>query len=122
MESDMRRNTDRRILLLGLVLLILMIGSVQANIKLCGDKLPEALSRICVYGFNAMTKRTLDNPMNFNYIDGYNDNLLLARMFGESAGQMLKTRRLREGVFDECCLKSCRMEELMRYCASKPRT
>lgn len=53
------RCQDRRILLPSLLLLILMIGGVQATMKLCGRKLPETLSKLCVYGFNAMTKRTL---------------------------------------------------------------
>ncbi|XP_052846679.1 probable insulin-like peptide 3 [Drosophila gunungcola] len=116
-------NPERRILLHGLILLLLMIGSVQASMKLCGSQLPEALSQFCIYGFNAMTKRTsVADPINLNLIEGFEDSVLLARMFGESAGQMLKTRRLRNGVFDECCLKPCRVEELLRYCAPKPKT
>ncbi|XP_016966431.1 probable insulin-like peptide 3 [Drosophila biarmipes] len=123
----MWRNRERRFLLPSLLLLILMIGSVQASMKLCGSKLPEALSRLCVYGFNAMTKRTFD-PMNFNLVEagsldlGFDDRSLLERLFLDGSAQMLKTRRLREGVFDECCLKSCSMDELLRYCASKPKT
>ncbi|KAI8040349.1 hypothetical protein M5D96_006289 [Drosophila gunungcola] len=93
-------NPERRILLHGLILLLLMIGSVQASMKLCG----------------------IADPINLNLIEGFEDSVLLARMFGESAGQMLKTRRLRNGVFDECCLKPCRVEELLRYCAPKPKT
>nr|XP_017015855.2 probable insulin-like peptide 3 [Drosophila takahashii] len=127
MGSEMGRNRDTRILLPSLLLLVLMIGSAQCAMKLCGGKLPEALSRICVYGFNAMTKRTLD-PDNFNLIEaaplglGFEDGSLLERLLVESSAQMLKTRRLREGVFDECCLKSCSMDELLRYCAPKPKT
>nr|AAY54822.1 IP05494p [Drosophila melanogaster] len=129
------RCQDRRILLPSLLLLILMIGGVQATMKLCGRKLPETLSKLCVYGFklpetlsklcvygfNAMTKRTLD-PVNFNQIDGFEDRSLLERLLSDSSVQMLKTRRLRDGVFDECCLKSCTMDEVLRYCAAKPRT
>ncbi|XP_017040461.1 probable insulin-like peptide 3 [Drosophila ficusphila] len=122
----MRVNQDRRMLIHGLVLLILMIGSVQATMKLCGSNLPEALSKLCLYGFNTMTKRKLD-PMNYNLIGegqldlGFDDRSLLERMLTESSVQLLKTRRLREGVFDECCLKSCTMDELLTYCA-KPKT
>ncbi|EDW40930.1 probable insulin-like peptide 3 [Drosophila sechellia] len=115
------RCQGRRILLPSLLLLILMIGGVQATMKLCGRKLPETLSKLCVYGFNAMTKRTLD-AVNFNLIDGFEDRSLLERLLSDSSVQMLKTRRLRDGVFDECCLKSCTMDEVLRYCAAKPRT
>ncbi|XP_017133901.1 probable insulin-like peptide 3 [Drosophila elegans] len=116
-------NPERRILLHSLILLLLMSGSVQASMKFCGSKLTEALSQLCVHGFNAMIKRTsVVDPMDLNLIEGFEDSVLLARMFGESAGQMLKTRRVRDGVFDECCLKSCRVEELLRYCAPKPNT
>ncbi|XP_017080989.1 probable insulin-like peptide 3 [Drosophila eugracilis] len=127
MANGMMCYRSGRILLLGLVLVILMIGSVRGTMKLCGSKLPEALSRLCLYGFNTMTKRTLD-PMNYNLIEGnalnlgFDERSLLDRILSDSSVQLLKTRRIREGIFDECCLNSCTMEELLSYCAPKPKT
>lgn len=41
---------------------------------------------------------------------------LLRAMIGESANHLLKSRRRRLGIADECCRQSCTFKELSSYC------
>ncbi|XP_034482230.1 probable insulin-like peptide 3 [Drosophila innubila] len=106
------------------------------SLRLCGNDLPEALAKICVAGYNTKMKRTV--PREYNGIDtiesndnalGYygaysdldfNSQPLLRALLGESAHQLLSTRRRRLGISDECCLKSCSWNELSMYCNNEP--
>ncbi|KAH8415699.1 hypothetical protein KR222_009927 [Zaprionus bogoriensis] len=100
------------------------------SLRLCGSELPEMLDKICVNGFNGKLKRSA------MVLPDYNDNddgalgnygayseqeldrqPLLRAMLGESANHLLKTRRRRLGIADECCSKSCSLKELAYYCA-----
>ncbi|KAH8270368.1 hypothetical protein KR018_008835 [Drosophila ironensis] len=120
----MERIQGRRILLWSLALLVLAIGfrqQVSANMILCGHDLPEALDRICQYGYNRKIKRTFDlSQLNAIEDEGPEERSLMIRMLGESANQLMKTRRRRLGISDECCRKPCARSELLRYCADGP--
>ncbi|XP_030372144.1 probable insulin-like peptide 3 [Scaptodrosophila lebanonensis] len=99
-----------------LAFLVLCVESM----RLCGRDLPEALNEICPNGLNPMFKRSHveDNEIDDNsgVLSILGDQLLLERMLGESAAQLMKTRRRRFGVSDECCLKACTFQELKSYC------
>lgn len=62
-----------------------------------------------------------DNGSNLANYGAYSDvdlerQPLLRAMIGESANHLLKTRRRRLGIADECCLKQCSYRELYNYC------
>ncbi|KAH8317012.1 hypothetical protein KR074_008873, partial [Drosophila pseudoananassae] len=117
----MQRIQGLRILLWSLVLVFLGMNHVQGNMILCGQELPEALNRICQYGYNQKFKRTFDlTHLNAIEDEGLEESSLLWRMLGESSNQLMKTRRRRLGIFDECCRKPCSRNELLRYCAGGP--
>ncbi|XP_017136948.1 probable insulin-like peptide 3 [Drosophila miranda] len=115
-------------LVLILVALVVMGQQTAADMYLCGTELNDALSTMCGrHGYNRMLKRSFD-PTDYNDIEGgfglarmeFDDRSLLHRMLGESAAQLMKTRRRRVGVSDECCLKPCSLGELLNYCAKPP--
>ncbi|XP_022213782.2 probable insulin-like peptide 3 [Drosophila obscura] len=124
----MRQTKSKSLLVLVLSLMVMVVMGEQPKMFLCGTELNDALSTMCGrHGYNRMLKRSFD-PTDYNDIEGrfglarmdFDERSLLHRMFGESAAQLMKTRRRRVGVSDECCLKSCSLGELLNYCAKPP--
>ncbi|BFF98827.1 probable insulin-like peptide 3 [Drosophila madeirensis] len=122
------RHTKSMSLLLALILTVSLARGQQKVMFLCGTELNDALSTMCGnHGYNRMLKRSFD-PTDYNDIEAgfglarldFDERSLLHRMFGESAAQLMKTRRRRFGVSDECCLKPCSLPELLNYCAKPP--
>ncbi|EDW69406.1 probable insulin-like peptide 3 isoform X1 [Drosophila virilis] len=119
-------------LVCSMALLLLLVLHVQ-SMRLCGTELPEMLEQMCTYGYNTKLKRSYVGPA-FNSIDNANSDAsvdldlgsyaeldlhsqpLLRALLGESGHHLVKTRRRRYGVHDECCRKSCSLEELNYYC------
>ncbi|EDV96030.1 probable insulin-like peptide 1 [Drosophila grimshawi] len=106
--------------------------------KLCGPALNEAMSMVCVNGYNTIPKKRMDSnqaslvdvvgvvaaeqtqlqqPRGSD--DGYALSPLLSSIYGTEV--LIKTRRLRRqraGIYDECCVNSCSYPELLAYCRS----
>lgn len=47
---------------------------------------------------------------------GMKDFHFLTKLHGGQVDTVAKTRRRREGVYDECCRKACSYSELLSYC------
>ncbi|XP_054734558.1 probable insulin-like peptide 3 [Anastrepha obliqua] len=106
------------------LLLVLIVGLQQntAQRTVCGPALDAVLSTLCVHGFNTKFKRSMD-------LDEHNGNELveelpfpyantpfLGKIRGGYVDTLAKTRRRRDGVYDECCNKGCTYNEILSYC------
>ncbi|XP_067613081.1 probable insulin-like peptide 3 [Eurosta solidaginis] len=116
-------------------LLLVLIASLQMSIgqkAACGPALDQVLSTICVHGFNAKFKRTgglnvfrMQDWDDSESTELENENALafpypnfpfLTRIPNDQIDALAKTRRRRQGVYDECCGKGCTYNEIMSYC------
>lgn len=60
-----------------------------------------------------------DNGSNSDNYGAYSElerKPLLYAMLGESANHLMKTRRRRFGITDECCTNNCSYKKLAEYC------
>ncbi|CAD7003686.1 unnamed protein product [Ceratitis capitata] len=89
---------------------------------LCGPTIDMVLSTVCENGFNTRFKKSLewrdqDNTSMVDELPLANGNLaLFAKIHAGQVDTVAKSRRRRQGVYDECCRKPCRMSELTSYC------
>ncbi|XP_018789560.1 PREDICTED: LIRP-like [Bactrocera latifrons] len=105
-----------------LSLFIVGLQHISAQQAVCGPAIDAALSIMCENGFNTKFKKSLEwdglanaepeelspfGMMNFPF---------LGRNHGGHVDTVAKTRRRREGVYDECCRKPCSYSELLSYC------
>ncbi|XP_076293279.1 insulin-like peptide 2 isoform X2 [Lasioglossum baleicum] len=72
--------------------------------KYCGRELSSILQIICGSDYNPRFKKSNQEMDPYKTV--------------ENAKNMLKTRRNRRGIYEECCVKSCTTEELKSYCAN----
>ncbi|XP_002027825.2 probable insulin-like peptide 1 [Drosophila persimilis] len=95
----------------------------QGSHKLCGQALSDAMDVVCAHGYNTLPQKKSST------VDAQDDDApeyalspLLSSLYG--AEVLIKTRRHRRqrssgGIYDECCVYSCRYEELASYCLPK---
>ncbi|XP_044018613.1 LIRP-like isoform X2 [Aphidius gifuensis] len=94
--------------------------SKSASMYYCGQKLSSALQLLCNGIYNVMLKKNnqeLDMD-NFAYFYNWplsprasaNSMMGIGRFGGE------RFRRQSRGIHDECCLRSCSINELKSYC------
>ncbi|KAL3266363.1 hypothetical protein HHI36_010539 [Cryptolaemus montrouzieri] len=95
--------------------------------KLCGNRLVEAMSLICKKRYNSPNiKRSinfkqdvLDDSSMPDYSEDYSPNAVstpyLDRLFDNDNTFFIPMRHQR-GIVDECCKKSCSREDLEAYC------
>ncbi|XP_022213779.2 probable insulin-like peptide 1 [Drosophila obscura] len=96
----------------------------QGSHKLCGQALSDAMDVVCAHGYNTLPQKrssALDDAMDAPPSE-YALSPLLSSLYG--AEVLIQTRRHRRqrssgGVYDECCVYSCRYEELASYCLPK---
>ncbi|CAL7933442.1 unnamed protein product [Xylocopa violacea] len=86
----------------------------------CGRKLSSTLQIVCGSVYNSRFKKSnqvfsemeVDNYMTYSYdLHPYKSI--------ENARKMLRSRRNSRGIYEECCLKPCMIEELKSYCGSR---
>ncbi|XP_012159441.1 LIRP [Ceratitis capitata] len=115
-----------------LTTLLVCVQRSACEQSVCGPALDSVLSTICENGFNTKFKKSLEwddlgkNDLDKNYLDtkDLDDEMIfpyaafpfLAKIHGGQVDTVAKSRRRREGVYDECCRKPCKMSELRAYC------
>ncbi|KAM7356227.1 insulin-like peptide 3 [Cochliomyia hominivorax] len=82
-----------------------------ASKRLCGRILVQVLESVCINGYNSHPTKRSGN-MTFEY---YNGNYLLTENH-ISAMAMTRRRRNLLGIYDECCVKGCTLDNLALYC------
>ncbi|XP_011183648.2 LIRP [Zeugodacus cucurbitae] len=105
-----------------LTVLVVSVQHISGQQAVCGPAIDATLSVLCENGFNTKFKKSLEwddignaeseelspfGRMNFPF---------LAKIHGGQVDTVAKTRRRRDGVYDECCRKSCSYGELLSYC------
>ncbi|XP_013117616.1 probable insulin-like peptide 3 [Stomoxys calcitrans] len=115
-----------------LVIFAVLYESHGEGSRFCGPNLAQILEMVCYNGYNGMimnkksgnkvVHHDMDILNKFNEINDESpfnsDSLLNDLLYGNHVQALAKTRRQRHltGVYDECCRKSCTMEELTGYC------
>ncbi|XP_017461074.1 PREDICTED: LIRP-like [Rhagoletis zephyria] len=94
------------------------LQQIIAQSRVCGPAIDAVLDTICENGFNTKFKKSMEwKDLDNNYPPTrYASFPLLAGIHGGQVDTLAKTRRRREGVFDECCRKPCTYNELYSYC------
>ncbi|XP_046667028.1 LIRP-like [Homalodisca vitripennis] len=89
------------------------MSEATSSQRYCGDSLKNALSLICSGGFN---KRSGDDLVETNVLS---DDPETVRLFRDrNIARSLRLRQRARGVADECCHRSCSINELSSYCVS----
>ncbi|XP_054260046.1 probable insulin-like peptide 1 [Macrosteles quadrilineatus] len=96
--------------------------------RLCGPALTQAMSLLCDQhdGFYGKRSNSLDTEdseaephwMSEMYLDPDTEHFLTRRQAMRLIPGMQRVRR--SGLADECCLKSCTVQEMTSYCATTP--
>ncbi|XP_064540093.1 probable insulin-like peptide 2 [Drosophila montana] len=119
---------------------VLAAASSHGEMRLCSVRLNDMLSTLCDKGFNRLipqkrNSRLMDlDPLDpIQYIEEKEmpsssaelltypmANSRLRNIYQENVLNSLTAtrRRTREGIVDECCRRSCKLNELMAYCAA----
>ncbi|XP_053955435.1 probable insulin-like peptide 1 [Anastrepha ludens] len=106
-------------------LLLISLASFQHSAgqqTVCGPALDSVLDTICENGFNTKFKKSMEwdhhgnNELEDELPFRFAASPFLANFHGGQVDTLAKTRRRREGVYDECCRKSCTYSELFSYC------
>ncbi|XP_017493941.1 PREDICTED: probable insulin-like peptide 3 [Rhagoletis zephyria] len=106
-------------------LLFVLIASLHKSTTqrtVCGPALDAVLSTLCVHGFNTKFKKSLEwsdhgaNDLVEQLPFPYANSPFLAKIHGGQVDTLAKTRRRRQGVYDECCNKGCTYNEILSYC------
>ncbi|XP_055914990.1 probable insulin-like peptide 5 [Eupeodes corollae] len=103
------------------VICITLLQDTLAEQKVCGSAIDDVLRLMCPYGTkphdtkrNSMLEESFeDNNNEDNFAFSFDMIPHWARM---EANSLAKLRRRREGIYHECCLKSCTNAELLTYC------
>ncbi|KAG7210233.1 hypothetical protein KM043_011782 [Ampulex compressa] len=91
--------------------------------KYCGNKLSSTLQAMCDGVYNSMFKKG-GREMEMNDYPLRIDELYLLKS-PSSAKEMMfprareRFRRQSRGIYEECCVKACALEELKTYCGSE---
>ncbi|XP_017491456.1 PREDICTED: probable insulin-like peptide 1 [Rhagoletis zephyria] len=105
-----------------LFVLFACLQEIIAQRTVCGPAIDAVLDTICENGFNTKFKRSMgwndfgDNDVEDGLPSHYASSPFLAKIHGGQVDTLAKTRRRREGVYDECCRKPCTYNELYSYC------
>uniref|UniRef100_A0A6P7H066 LIRP n=1 Tax=Diabrotica virgifera virgifera TaxID=50390 RepID=A0A6P7H066_DIAVI len=95
--------------------------------KYCGSQIGKALSTICKGNYNTLKRMDrFPRPAQWDGMYGdmpmpdENPELGFPYQSKEEASTLMggKRRKKRWGVYNECCEKSCTVEELSSYCAA----
>ncbi|KAI4491304.1 hypothetical protein M0802_010237 [Mischocyttarus mexicanus] len=90
--------------------------------KYCGPNLSNALGLLCDGNYNSMFKKSGQEMEIDDYPFGFDDSypfrsaVTANAMMGRFVGR--RFRREFKGAADECCAKSCTIQELTSYCAT----
>ncbi|KAJ8931858.1 hypothetical protein NQ314_015188 [Rhamnusium bicolor] len=89
--------------------------------KFCGSKLTTALSLLCNGQYASPEKKSMADILNYEYDDDYNglgvNEIEFPFLSKELAKSLVPQKIRRGGIVDECCHKSCTINELRSYCA-----
>ncbi|XP_061395161.1 probable insulin-like peptide 3 [Musca vetustissima] len=95
----------------------------QLETRVCGPSLSQLLETVCVNGFNARVTKKSNVNLNLPNAKKLSDTMLPYNpmshiLFNKRTDTMAKVRkeRLYTGVYDECCLKTCSLNEILGYC------
>ncbi|XP_012159442.1 LIRP-like [Ceratitis capitata] len=105
-----------------LLILLATLEQSSSDQTLCGPTIDMVLSTVCENGFNTRFKKSMEWRAQENSAAGdelpfaYESTPFLAKIHGGQVDTVAKSRRRRQGVYDECCRKPCRMSELISYC------
>ncbi|XP_013109924.1 probable insulin-like peptide 3 [Stomoxys calcitrans] len=117
--------------LLSLLVLFAIVYEIHSEgSRFCGGNLAQILEIVCKNGYNGMaiskksTNKIADTDVLNKFNEIYDDSpfqsetFLNDLLYGNHIHDLAKTRRQRHlaGVYDECCRKSCTMDELAGYC------
>lgn len=86
-------------------LLIILVSYSAGDVHLCGRILSETVNAVC-------EKYSVKRSMPYN--SGLEQYWLWLRQHNALA--LASSRGKRDGIANECCLKSCSMDELLSYC------
>ncbi|XP_064490372.1 bombyxin A-3 homolog [Ornithodoros turicata] len=94
-------------------------GATVQNGRLCGRRLLNFMEFICDEGFYdpfTVAKRSVDGLRLF---PGYGSQQKSGFLGAESASQLLQKRihGPTTGIYQECCLKPCTIDEAQTYCS-----
>ncbi|KAM8709634.1 hypothetical protein ACLKA7_016446 [Drosophila subpalustris] len=128
---------------LAFLLALCVLATVESSDpRFCSTRLNDMLSRLCTNGFNGMiTKRSSSPLMDMDPLDPIQyieqkespvnadlsdltyplGNARFRNIFQQenALSSLTATRRRTRGqIVDECCARSCRISELMAYCAA----
>ncbi|KAJ8675861.1 hypothetical protein QAD02_011647 [Eretmocerus hayati] len=87
----------------------------------CGKNLANMLTLVCRGYFNPMFKKSSgpepesEDDYQWSYDDSYP-----WRSRARANAMLGRFRRVTRGVHDECCLKSCSLNEMTSYCSDDP--
>ncbi|XP_055842201.1 probable insulin-like peptide 3 [Episyrphus balteatus] len=108
------------------VSLVMLIGitilqDTLSEQRICGAAINEVMTLMCKYGTkpldvkrNSMLDGDLeDNNNEDNFAFSFD---MIPHWGSMEANTLAKIRRRREGIYHECCLKSCTKSEIMSYC------
>ncbi|XP_055910327.1 probable insulin-like peptide 3 [Eupeodes corollae] len=110
----------------GLLMVVVCLSIVNLSLgqqKFCGHDLRAVIELMCPKGVNGYeTKRSFsidEDLSNENTEEDFSfgqsfDMLPFLRMM-ETNG-IAQTRRRRDGIAHECCLKACHTSEIIKYC------
>ncbi|XP_034937596.1 LIRP-like isoform X2 [Chelonus insularis] len=89
--------------------------------RYCGKQLSNALQILCNGVYNSMFKKSdqemeIDADYPYPYDYPLRSRASANAMWGRFGG--VRFRRESRGVHDECCVKSCSLQELMSYCGN----
>ncbi|XP_053955923.1 probable insulin-like peptide 3 [Anastrepha ludens] len=105
-----------------LLVLFLSLEQITSQRKVCGTAVDMVLDTICENGFNSKFKKSLEwdrhgnNELEDELPFRFSSFPFLGKFHGDEVDTLAKTRRRREGIYDECCRKGCTYSELYSYC------
>ncbi|GBP81825.1 Bombyxin B-1 homolog [Eumeta japonica] len=89
-------------------------AQMEGKMTLCGRRLSAARELLC-YGQDQMQKR--DNAQKDLYASESEQSWAPAWPWGgRRAALSARWARHKRGLVDECCLKSCTVDEILSYC------
>ncbi|XP_016965646.1 probable insulin-like peptide 5 [Drosophila biarmipes] len=101
-----------------LLVLIPLLGCAEAishSQRLCGPSLIETMMMMCPDGFSGYYQKR--NSMIFDYVNAEagDENEVSGEHHGR-INSLTGLRRIYRGIFDECCLKPCHRNTMLKYC------
>nr|QIJ58388.1 insulin-like peptide 3 [Pyrrhocoris apterus] len=96
---------------------------LRSQITACGESLSKTLYLICDGKFNSPFKKSHGSWNSYGNelqqrADPESSNFKLPFHSKDKALSILEYRIVKRGVMDECCRKSCNLDEIKSYCSS----